>query len=128
VQHQCVIPFRQARVVLAEILDRVSRRGSASFLTVLKLLRESNGVISFPLRGYTLAMDFPITETLFAFLDELDELVVGAGGRLYLAKDARQSRATFEAGYPGLPVLRDIRRHTSGKERFGSRQSERLGI
>jgi decaprenylphospho-beta-D-ribofuranose 2-oxidase len=128
VQHQCVIPLRQARVVLAEILDRVSRLGSASFLTVLKLLGESNGVISFPLRGYTLAMDFPVTETLFAFLDELDELVVGAGGRLYLAKDARQSRATFEAGYPGLPVLRDIRRHTSGTERFVSRLSARLGI
>jgi len=128
VQHQCVIPFRQARVVLAEILDRVSRLGSASFLTVLKLLRESNGVISFPLRGYTLAMDFPVTETIFAFLDELDELVVGAGGRLYLAKDARQSRATFEAGYPGLTVLRDIRRHTSGTERFVSRLSARLGI
>ena len=128
VQYQCVIPLDRARVVLAEILDRVSRRGDASFLAVLKLLKESSGVISFPLRGYTLAMDFPVTKTLFAFLDELDELVVAAGGRLYLAKDARQSRATFEAGYPGLPVLRDIRRHTSGKERFVSRLSTRLGI
>ena len=128
VQYQCVIPHGQARAVLTEILDRVSRRGSASFLAVLKLLGESNGVISFPLRGYTLAMDFPVTETLFAFLDELDRLIVVAGGRLYLAKDARQSRATFEAGYPGLPVLRDIRRQTSGKERFVSRLSARLGI
>ncbi len=128
VQYQCVIPVRQARVVLAEILDRVSRRGSASFLTVLKLLGESNGVISFPLRGYTLAMDFPVTETLFGFLDELDQLVVAAGGRLYLAKDARQSRATFEAGYPGFPVLKDLRRHTSGEQRFVSRLSARLGI
>lgn len=127
-QHQCVIPVERARVVLAEILDRVSRRGDASFLAVLKLLKDSNGVISFPLRGYTLAMDFPVTETLFAFLDELDELVVAAGGRLYLAKDARQSRATFEAGYPGLPVLRDIRKQTSGRERLVSRLSARLGI
>ena len=128
VQHQCVIPPGRARTVLVEILDRVSRRGSVSFLAVLKQLRESNGVISFPLRGYTLAMDFPVTETLFAFLDELDELVVGAGGRLYLAKDARQSRATFESGYPRLAAFRDIRRQTSGKELFVSRLSARLGI
>jgi FAD/FMN-containing dehydrogenase len=128
VQYQCVIPLRQARVVLAEILDRVSRRGSGSFLAVLKLLRGSNGAISCPLRGYTLAMDFPVTETLFAFLDGLDELVVSAGGRIYLAKDARQSRATFEAGYPGLPGFRDIRRRTSGNERLVSRLSTRLGI
>jgi decaprenylphospho-beta-D-ribofuranose 2-oxidase len=128
VQYQCVIPVRQARAVLTEILDRVSRRGSASFLTVLKLLGESNGVISFPLRGYTLAMDFPVTETLFGFLDELDQLVVAAGGRLYLAKDARQSRTTFEAGYPGLPVLKDLRRQTAGEQRFVSRLSARLGI
>jgi FAD/FMN-containing dehydrogenase len=114
--------------VLAEIMDRVSRRGSASFLAVLKLLGGSNGAISFPLRGYTLAMDFPMTETLLPFLDGLDELVVKAGGRIYLAKDARQSRATFEAGYPGLPAFRDIRRHSSGNERLVSRLSTRLGI
>lgn len=128
VQYQCVIPVAQARIVLAEIMDRVSRRGSASFLAVLKLLGGSNGAISFPLRGYTLAMDFPMTETLLAFLDGLDELVVNAGGRIYLAKDARQSRATFEAGYPGLPGFRDIRRHSSGNERLVSRLSTRLGI
>ena len=127
-QHQCVIPLDRARGVIGEILDRVSRRGSASFLAVLKLLGDSHGTISFPLRGYTLAMDFPVTETLFSFLDELDELVVGAGGRIYLAKDARQSRATFEAGYPGLAVLRDIRRQMPGGERLVSRQSARLGI
>ena len=128
VQYQCVIPVAQARIVLAEIMDRVSRRGSASFLAVLKLLGGSNGAISFPLRGYTLAMDFPMTETLLPFLDGLDELVVNAGGRIYLAKDARQSRATFEAGYPGLPGFRDIRRHSSGNERLVSRLSTRLGI
>jgi FAD/FMN-containing dehydrogenase len=128
VQYQCVIPLAPARKVLAEILDRVSRRGSASFLAVLKMLGDSHGAISFPLQGYTLAMDFPVTETLFGFLDELDQLVAGAGGRLYLAKDARQSRANFEAGYPGLPVLRDIRRQTCGEERLVSRLSARLGI
>ena len=128
VQHQCVIPIDRARGVLAEILDRVSRRGDASFLAVLKQLKEGSGLISFPLRGYTLAMDFPVSDSIFAFLNELDKLVVDAGGRLYLAKDSRQSRATFEAGYPGLPSLRNIRRQTGATTRLVSHLSSRLGI
>ena len=128
VQHQCVIPLDRARAVLSEILDRVARRGSVSFLAVLKQMGGSDGVISFPFPGYTLAMDFPVNDTLFAFLDEIDRLVVGAGGRLYLAKDARQSRATFEAGYPDLGVLRDLRRRTGADKHLASRLSARLGI
>jgi FAD/FMN-containing dehydrogenase len=128
VQYQCVVPLDRARRVLAEILDRVSQRGDASFLAVLKQLGEGSGLISFPLQGYTLTMDFPVTDTIFAFLDELDELVVEAGGRLYLAKDSRQSRATFESGYPGLGALRDIRQQTGATTGFVSHLSARLEI
>ena len=128
VQYQCVIPQGRARPVLAEMLDRVSRRGDASFLAVLKQLGEGGGPMSFPLRGYTLTMDFPVTATLFAFLDQLDALVVQAGGRLYLAKDARQSRTTFESGYPGLAILRDIRQQTGANTRLASHLSARLGV
>jgi decaprenylphospho-beta-D-ribofuranose 2-oxidase len=127
-QHQCVIPAANARGVLAEIMQRVARRGTASFLAVLKQLGDGHGLMSFPLRGYTLAMDFPITDTLFGFLDELDALVVAAGGRLYLAKDARQSRATFEAGYAALGSFRDIRRRIGANDRLVSHLSARLGI
>jgi FAD/FMN-containing dehydrogenase len=73
-------------------------------------------------------MDFPVTDKLFPFLDEIDRLVVGAGGRLYLAKDARQSRATFEAGYAELDAFRRIRRNITGSERLISYLSARLGI
>jgi hypothetical protein len=62
------------------------------------------------------------------FLDELDRSVVGAGGRLYLAKDARQSPATFDAGYPGLARFRDLRRSIGASGRIASRLSTRLGI
>jgi decaprenylphospho-beta-D-ribofuranose 2-oxidase len=127
-QHQCVIPLDRARTVIPDILDRVSRRGSVSFLAVLKQLGEGSGMISFPLRGYTLAMDFPVTDTLFAFLDEIDSLVVNSGGRLYLAKDARQSRSTFESGYPEIELFRNIRRHTNGNTHLASHLSARLGI
>ncbi|MGJ4950889.1 FAD-binding protein [Bradyrhizobium sp. HKCCYLS20291] len=127
-QHQCVIPADAARSVLAEILDRVARRGSASFLAVLKQLGDSHGLMSFPLRGYTLAMDFPVQDSLFGFLDELDGIVAKAGGRIYLAKDARQSRATFTAGYAGIEALRDIRRRIGATEKLVSHLSARLGI
>lgn len=127
-QYQCVIPESSASAVLAEVLARVARRGSASFLAVLKQLGPSHGMMSFPLRGYTLAMDFPITSTLFDFLDELDALVVDSGGRLYLAKDARQSRATFVSGYGGLRNFRDLRRSIGAHERLVSHLSARLGI
>ena len=88
-QYQCVIPQSGAPDVLAELLERISTRGNASFLAVLKKLGDGDGTMSFPMPGYTLALDFPMTATIMNFLDELDRLVVAAGGRLYLAKDAR---------------------------------------
>lgn len=125
-QHQCVIPERGARAVLGEILDRVARRGDASFLAVLKKLGQGDGILSFPLPGYTLALDFPVKGDILNFLDEIDRLVVAAGGRLYLAKDARQSRATFEAGYPALQRFNAIRKSLDPAGNIRSKLSQRL--
>lgn len=125
-QHQCVIPQDRARDVLGEILGRVARRGDASFLAVLKKLGAGDGLLSFPLPGYTLALDFPLRGDILNFLDGIDRLVVAAGGRLYLAKDARQSRATFEAGYPDLPRFKAIRRSLDPACTIRSKLSQRL--
>ena len=65
--------------------------------TLLKKLGKANGLMSFPMPGYTLALDVQVRDDIFALLDEIDELVTRAGGRLYLAKDARQSPSTFQA-------------------------------
>jgi FAD/FMN-containing dehydrogenase len=127
-QYQCVIPPVQAEQVLSIILERVSRRGTPSFLAVLKQMGPSHGDLSFPLEGFTLALDLPVSDEMFPLLDELDRSVIDAGGRLYLAKDARQSPETFEAGYPGLPHLRDIRRSIGAVGRISSRLSTRLCI
>ena len=127
-QHQCVIPEPQARSVLGEMIERISARGNASFLAVLKRLGPSFGTLSFPMQGYTLALDLQVRDGVFELLDEIDALVVAAGGRLYLAKDARQSRSTFEAGYPGLPRFREVRRSAAADGHVVSRQSLRLGI
>jgi FAD/FMN-containing dehydrogenase len=125
-QHQCVIPGHGAREVLGDILERITRRGDASFLAVLKKLGQGEGLLSFPLPGYTLALDFPLRGDILSFLDEIDRLVVAAGGRLYLAKDARQSRATFEASYPDLPRFNAIRQTLDPEGKIRSRLSQRL--
>lgn len=125
-QHQCVLPEQGAHNVLAEILERVSKRGDASFLAVLKKLGQGDGILSFPLPGYTLALDFALNGDILNFLDEIDRLVVAAGGRLYLAKDARQSRATFEAGYPALQRFNAIRKSLDPAGNIRSKLSQRL--
>ncbi|QDI80396.1 FAD-binding oxidoreductase [Methylorubrum populi] len=128
VQHQCVVPRHGAGAVLAEILDRVARLGTASPLAVLKRLGACGRGLSFPMDGYTLALDLPANAATFALLDALDRRVVAAGGRLYLAKDARQTRDTFEAGYPELPAFRDLRRQLGAEGMLASRLSARLGL
>lgn len=104
-QYQCVIPQKDSLEALAEILGEISRSGQGSFLAVLKTFGKvpSPGLMSFPMPGTTLALDFPNlgAKTLLLF-DRLDAIVSAAGGRLYAAKDARMSRAMFERSYPAL--------------------------
>ena len=128
VQHQCVIPDAAAEDVLGELLKRMAARGTGSFLAVLKHLRQGAGLISFPMDGFTLALDLPVSRGNLALLDEIDRLVAAVGGRLYLAKDARQSRETFEAGYPALDRFRQLRREMGADRHISSRLSERLGL
>ena len=102
-QYQCVLPRRDEQAATAELLKVIRASGQGSFLAVLKTFgdREGLGLLSFPQPGTTLALDFPNhgADTL-ALFDRLDAIVRTAGGRLYAAKDGRQSRAMFEAGYP----------------------------
>ncbi|MGQ0672196.1 MAG: FAD-binding oxidoreductase [Hyphomicrobium sp.] len=129
VQHQCVIPPNNAREVLVDILTRIARQGNASFLAVLKTLGPGDGLISFPMPGYTLALDFSFGPRTLALLEDIDRVVSAAGGRIYLAKDARQSRATFEAGYAAaLPKFRELRRKLGAETRIASHLSQRLGL
>jgi decaprenylphospho-beta-D-ribofuranose 2-oxidase len=129
VQHQCVLPKGRSRDGIGEILDLVSGRGSPSFLAVLKLLGPDDaGLMAFPMDGYTLALDFPVNRGTLELLEELDRRVCAHGGRIYLAKDARQSRETFESGYPNVAAFRALRRDTGSRDRFNSLQSARLGL
>ena len=103
-QYQCVVPEGEAgRAALGEVLSRIAASGEGSFLAVLKRFgaMPSVGTMSFPRPGYTLALDFPNRgAATLALLEELDAVVAGAGGRVYAAKDARMSAASFRAFYP----------------------------
>jgi hypothetical protein len=101
-QYQCVIPEPGASAALRELLKRIASSRHASFLAVLKRMGPAgNGMLSFPMLGYTLALDLSLRDPdLFKLLDELDELVMQHGGRVYLAKDARLSAASFRRMYP----------------------------
>jgi FAD/FMN-containing dehydrogenase len=104
-QYQCVIPRPVGQQAIQAMLQEISKSHSGSFLAVLKTFgnREAVGMLSFPRPGVTLALDFPNqasqTEKLF---ERLDTIVGQAGGRIYLAKDARMPKQLFEAGYPAL--------------------------
>lgn len=118
VQYQFVMPLSKSYDGIVKVLETIRRSGQGSPLAVLKLFgkQHSRAVMSFPIEGYTLALDFKVCETVFRLLDELDEIVAENDGRVYLAKDARMSAEFFKRTY--------MQRVSSGY--FRSAQSSRL--
>lgn len=125
IQYQFVLPLH-AKEGLIEILKAISNQGLGSFLAVLKVFGKQESMISFPTEGYTLALDFPVRKGLFAFCDELDQLVLKHGGRLYMSKDARMQPSVLQAGYPQLSKFISIINKYNPKHKFASVQSKRL--
>lgn len=128
VQYQFVLPPETSYDGLVKILEKISNRGFGSFLTVLKGFGKQEGLISFPREGYTLAMDFAATPALFPFLDELDELVMKYGGRLYLTKDSRMEKKILTEGYEGWSKFLEIKKQIDPAGKLQSLQSRRLGV
>ena len=129
-QYQFAVPDAGGEVVRTA-LERLAGMGAPSFLSVLKRFGTGRGdsPLSFPISGWTLAIDVPArTPGLAAALDELDEHVLSAGGRLYLAKDSRAVPATIAAGYPDLARFRSIRSDVDPHGVFVSDLSRRLQL
>ncbi|SHL88089.1 FAD-binding oxidoreductase [Mucilaginibacter sp. OK098] len=124
VQYQFVLPL-EAKQGLVEILNRISDKGMGSFLTVLKALGKQESMISFCREGYTLALDFPLRSGVLEFLDELDEIVLKYGGRIYITKDARMKPGML-ANYPELEKFKSIVKKYNPDGKIRSAQSDRL--
>jgi decaprenylphospho-beta-D-ribofuranose 2-oxidase len=129
VQYQFVVPDGEEHVIRVA-LERLSAARAASFVTVLKRFEhDSRGMIGFPMSGWTLALDVPASgHTLATLLDGLDELVVAAGGRVYLTKDARLRPELVPAMYPGLDRWRAARGALDPDGVMLSDMDRRLGL
>jgi decaprenylphospho-beta-D-ribofuranose 2-oxidase len=128
IQYQFVIPEDNGKKNLTEILELIAGSGCTPFLNVFKRMGEGQGILSFPFKGYTLAIDFPVTKELLSFTPKLDARVLAAGGRLYLGKDALLRESTFKAMYPQYQEWMAIKRKYDPDNRFSSNISRRLGL
>jgi decaprenylphospho-beta-D-ribofuranose 2-oxidase len=128
-QYQYVMPLR-AEAAVRRSFEMVSAHPAPSFVTVLKRFGEGDpGLLSFPAPGWTLALDFPArTPGLGPLLDQLDQLVVRHGGRVYLAKDSRVPASVLEEMYPRLPEFRKLRAELDPSGVLASDLSRRLGL
>ena len=131
VQYQFVVgDDRQGQETLRRIVARVAGHRCPSFLAVLKRFGAAGpGWLSFPAPGWTLALDVPANlPGLGPLLDELDEQVAAAGGRVYLAKDSRLRPELLPAMYPRLDDFRALRAELDPRGVFTSDLSRRLGL
>jgi decaprenylphospho-beta-D-ribofuranose 2-oxidase len=128
VQYQFVVP-PDAVGALEEAVRRIADAGHASFLAVLKRFGPGNsGLLSFPQAGWTLALDLPAAPSLAPLLDALDALVLEAGGRVYLAKDARTRPETLHKMYPRFEEFENVRHQVDPDGVFVSDLARRLAL
>jgi decaprenylphospho-beta-D-ribofuranose 2-oxidase len=127
-QYQFVVPFSEAET-FRTCVELIVHSGHLSCLNVLKRFGPGNPApLSFPMPGWTLTVDLPIEDGLERLCNQLDERVVAAGGRVYLAKDSRLGAATFRQMYPRLDDFLSVRRRLDPTGMFTSDLARRLHL
>jgi FAD/FMN-containing dehydrogenase len=130
-QYQCVVPFEGGDMLLKQLLFAITNAGLGAFLSVLKILGQgaaSPNSLSFPISGYTLALDLPNAPITWQLSPILDAIVRDGGGRVYLAKDALLSKSNFQIMYPNFSFFQRVREKYQVLSVFRSLQSQRLGL
>ena len=127
-QYQCVLPDEAGPDIARRFLERLTRLGGASFLCVIKDCGpEGKGLLSFPLRGISIAVDLPVRAHTQEVVNALNAFVMTHGGRIYLAKDAFTRAEDFRTmEEKRLPAFLDVRRRYGADRHFKSAQSIRL--
>lgn len=127
-QYQFMVPFGQEDMFRRSI-DKISASGHVSFLNVLKTFGPGNPApMSFPGEGWTLTVDIPVTPGLERLCADLDEMVLNAGGRLYLAKESRTTPEMIDRMYPRIDEWRKIRASVDPQGVFHSDLQRRLNL
>jgi decaprenylphospho-beta-D-ribofuranose 2-oxidase len=126
-QYQCVLPRSAGVGAVREFTDRLTKLGAASPLCVIKDCGpEGRGVLSFPMEGTSIALDMPVSIDTQRIVDHMNELVIAAGGRIYLTKDRFTRPEHFRAMEPRLPAFLAAREKWDPRRRLRSAQSVRL--
>lgn len=130
IQYQFVVPEANGKEHICEIMETITKSGCMPFLNVLKKFGEGNknSILSFPMKGYTFAIDFPITSGLKGFTHKLDHMVMEAGGRIYLGKDAYLEEATFKKMYPDYEKWLSVKKKFDPNNVYTSDIARRLGL
>ena len=129
IQYQFILPLNNSYEGINEIFSVIQKNNIYPYLAVLKLYGEKNdNYISFPIRGYSLALDFKRNDETVDMIKNLDALVVKHGGRVYLTKDAQINESNFKKMYPESENFVSIRKKYGLDEKMKSSQSMRIGI
>ncbi len=127
-QFQCALPLEHSKRGLTALLQATSAAGAGSFLAVLKRFGQQDSAFSFPMLGYTLALDFPVNQRTLSLMLRLDQITMDHGGRFYLAKDSRMPADTLHRSDPRAAAFAAHRDEAGLSSSFRSKQSERLKI
>ena len=129
VQYHFILPMKQSYDGIKAVLNELHTQKKFSYLAVLKRYGKQNkNLLSFPIEGYSLALDFKMEPGLLEFFDQLDSLILQFGGRLYLAKDSRMKQPIFEKSYPNYKTFKTLRKKFNMDNKFHSLLSKRLNI